>query len=38
MKRKLHTPGEIIKKLRAAEEALAGGKAVEEAQNSSLVR
>jgi putative transposase len=31
MKRKRHTPEEIIKKLRAAEEALAGGKPVEEA-------
>jgi len=31
MKRKRHTPEEIIKKLRAAEEALAGGKTVEEA-------
>jgi len=31
MKRKRHTPEEIIKKLRTAEEALAGGKSVEEA-------
>ena len=31
MKRKRHTPEEIIKKLRTAEEALAGGKNVEEA-------
>jgi hypothetical protein len=31
MKRKRHTPEDIIKKLRAAEEALAGGKTVEEA-------
>ena len=31
MKRKRHTPEEIIKKLRAAEEALAGGKPVVEA-------
>ena len=31
MKRKRHTPEEIIKKLRTAEEALAGGKTVEEA-------
>jgi transposase-like protein len=30
MKRKRHTPEEIIKKLRAAEEALAGGKTVED--------
>jgi transposase-like protein len=31
MKRKRHTPEEIIKKLRAVEEALASGKNVEEA-------
>ena len=31
MKRKRHTPEEIIKKLRTAEEALADGKNVEEA-------
>ena len=31
MKRKRHRPEEIIKKLRSAEEALAGGKTVEEA-------
>jgi hypothetical protein len=30
MKRKRHTPEEIIKKLRTAEEALAGGKTVED--------
>ncbi len=37
MKRKRHTPEEIIKKLRAAEEALAGGKTVEEASRTSSV-
>lgn len=31
MKRKRHTPEEIIKKLRSAVEALTGGKTVEEA-------
>jgi hypothetical protein len=31
MKRKRHTPEEIIKKLRSTEEALAGGKTVGEA-------
>jgi transposase-like protein len=31
MKRKRHTPEDIIKKLRTAEEALAGGKTVEDA-------
>jgi hypothetical protein len=31
MKRKRHTPEEIIRKLRTAEEAMAGGRTVEEA-------